>query len=199
MGGLEAVADSLGEGAMPPPTSPVKIGQDKGGPWWCPCRFRVCWALYHVPGSASVNLPTFSCEVEKRTIFTARKRSLGQCNMFTPVCHSGPGGCLIPEGCLILGGVPGPGGGCLVPANGWWRPPPEGYCCGRYASYWNAFLFLFYWNNLIHVVGNLNSGRNSCIILLIVNAHESAMGQTFSTTPGYEILWFQCTSLAKSC
>ena len=30
-------------------------------------------------------------------------------------------------GCLVLG-VPG-------------RDPPNGYCCGRYASYWNAFLF----------------------------------------------------------
>ena len=25
----------------------------------------------------------------------------------------------------------------------WWRPPPprDSHCCGRYASYWNAFLF----------------------------------------------------------
>ena len=26
-------------------------------------------------------------------------------------------------------------GGCLV------ETPPDGYCCGWYASYWNAFLF----------------------------------------------------------
>ena len=43
-------------------------------------------------------------------------------------------------------GVPPPGG-CLllrVPAPwGVWRPPHDGYCCGRYASYWNAFLFDF--------------------------------------------------------
>ena len=44
----------------------------------------------------------------------------------------GPGGCLVP------GVVPGPGGvsapgGCLVETR------PDGYCCGRYASYWNAF------------------------------------------------------------
>ena len=34
------------------------------------------------------------------------------------------------------------GGGCLVP--GWGEvetPPRDGCCCGRYASYWNAFLF----------------------------------------------------------
>ena len=36
--------------------------------------------------------------------------------------------CVCPQG-----GVPGPGGA-------WWRPPPNGYCCRRYASYWNAFL-----------------------------------------------------------
>ena len=43
---------------------------------------------------------------------TARKRSLGQGNMFTPVCHSvhgrgvpGPVGCLVPGGCLVWGGA----------------------------------------------------------------------------------------------
>ena len=80
--------------------------------------------------------------------------------IFTGVCDSvhrgvsAPGGCLLPGGsapgwCLLLGvaapggrvccwGVPGPGGGA------WWRPsPPDGCCCGRYASYWNAFLFSY--------------------------------------------------------
>ena len=55
----------------------------------------------------------------------------------------GPGGGLVP-------GVPGPGGG-LVRGEGVWsgrglclvETPPNGYCCGRYASYWNAFLFIF--------------------------------------------------------
>ena len=56
-----------------------------------------------------------------------------------------PGGCLGLGGCLVPGGS-GPGGG--VPAPGGSGPegvpggdPPDGYCCGRYASYWNAFLF----------------------------------------------------------
>ena len=49
------------------------------------------------------------------------------------------GGCLVPEGvsalggCLLLGGVCSRGV-CLMET-------PHGYCCGRYASYWNAFLF----------------------------------------------------------
>ena len=31
----------------------------------------------------------------------------------------------------------------VYPSMYWSRPPqsPDGYCCGRYASYWNAFLF----------------------------------------------------------
>ena len=72
------------------------------------------------------------------------------------------GGVLGPGG-SARGGVPGPGGfgsrggwpvpggllpgRCLVPGGSGPRgvpggdPPPDGYCCGRYASYWNAFLF----------------------------------------------------------
>ena len=60
---------------------------------------------------------------------------------------SGSGGCLVPGGCLVLGGVPGPGGGVPAPGGlvllgGPGGDPPDGYCCGRYASYWNAFLFI---------------------------------------------------------
>ena len=69
-------------------------------------------------------------------IIIARKRSLGQGNMFTGVCLS-TGGCLLPGG-HGPGGVHGPRG---EPGG---DPPPDGYCCGRYASYWNAFLFLEY-------------------------------------------------------
>ena len=93
-------------------------------------------------------------------IFTARKRSCGKVMflrvsmiLFTiQVCSRGvpgPGGCLVPGGsawswggCLVLGGS-APGGtwsrGCLLQGGAWWRPP-DGYCCGRYTSYWNAFL-----------------------------------------------------------
>ena len=69
--------------------------------------------------------------------------------MFTPVYHSvhGGGGGSGPEG------VPGPGGGgCLVPSGVPGGDPPDGYCCGRYASYWNAFLF-FYWSDHISTAG----------------------------------------------
>ena len=69
----------------------------------------------------------------------------------------GPGG-MVSGGYLVPGVVPGPGWG--VPGSGWggtwsWvagclvlgglpggEPPRDGYCCGRYASYWNAFLLV---------------------------------------------------------
>ena len=57
----------------------------------------------------------------------------------------------------MLGGVPAPrgllwggacsGGACSrgVPALGWGvETPHDDYCCGRYTSYWNAFLFCFF-------------------------------------------------------
>ena len=44
------------------------------------------------------------------------------------------GGGLLPGGLLS--------GGCLVP-GGLCGALWDGYCCGQYASYWNAFLFIF--------------------------------------------------------
>ena len=108
-------------------------------------------------------------EVNTRSnlIFTARKRSLGQGNIFTPVCHSVHrgggllGGCLVQGGSalgggdLLLGGGAWPGGGVLLwggSARGGGVPgprgclvetSPDGYCCRQYASYWNAFLLRF--------------------------------------------------------
>ena len=46
---------------------------------------------------------------------------------------SAPRGCVCSRGCLLLGGFCSQGG-CLV------ETPRDGHCCGRYASYWNAFL-----------------------------------------------------------
>ena len=84
-------------------------------------------------------------------LVTTRKRSLGQGNIFTPVCHS-----------VYRGGVPGyplPRAGTPPtppPAgtppgrytSGRYTPPPGSSACweiratsGWYASYWNAFLF----------------------------------------------------------
>ena len=79
--------------------------------------------------------------------------SRGVCSgVCSSVCSGGggvPGGDEAPTpapGGVWSGRVPAPRGsvcsrGCLL----WGVPggdPPNGYCCGRYASYWNAFLFL---------------------------------------------------------
>ena len=54
-----------------------------------------------------------------------------------------------------LGGSPGPHpggvsrptpGGCIPACTEADPPPPDGYCCGRYASYWNAFLFQYFFS-----------------------------------------------------
>ena len=66
-------------------------------------------------------------------------------NVFTSVCQE-----FCPQGaggCLPGGGCPGPGSGVCVSQYALRQTPPplpaDGYCCGRYASYWNAFLLLF--------------------------------------------------------
>ena len=76
--------------------------------------------------------------------------------VFIRVCDSVYRGGAIPAciaggipACLAAGGVcsrgSAPGGACSggVCSGGCGDPPPkaDGYCCGRYASYWNAFLF----------------------------------------------------------
>ena len=91
-------------------------------------------------------------------IITARKRSLGQGNVFTGMCHSfcpqgrvGFPACItgyMTGGCLPPGGSASSrwGGGGLHPGA---DPPPPRYMgyyeiwsiSGQYASYWNAFLF----------------------------------------------------------
>ena len=115
-------------------------------------------------------------------IITARKRSLGQGNIFAPVCHSVHRGglpqCMLgypplsrrpplprrppcqgdppaketplprrpPLQAHTQGGNWG-GSGPGPHPRGKFRgirtsPPPDDYCCGRYLSYWNAFLLL---------------------------------------------------------
>ena len=57
------------------------------------------------------------------------------------LCNRSPGG-LFWGGACSQGGVCSRGG--WYPSMYWGNPPPpgrDGYCCGRYASHWNAFLF----------------------------------------------------------
>ena len=98
------------------------------------------------------------------SIVTARKRSLGQGNIFIPVCHSvHRGACVVGGGggplarvvaggaCVVAGGgVYGCQGACVVAGGACLVAGGGGACVGydeirsmsgRYASYWNAFLF----------------------------------------------------------
>ena len=92
-------------------------------------------------------------------IITARKRSFGQGNIFTPVCHSVHRRGMVSQhalqrwvcaiqACLAAGGGGACSGGGVPGLGGLLETPLDGYCCGRYASYWNAFLFMesIWWN-----------------------------------------------------
>ena len=63
------------------------------------------------------------------------------------------GGCLLPGRVPAHRGVLVPGGACsggacsggvgvLAPGGVPGGDPPNGYCCGRYVSYWNTFLLI---------------------------------------------------------
>ena len=68
---------------------------------------------------------------------------MGQGNIFIGVCQEFCSqGCLLPGGAWSRGGVCSGGG--TGPRGVYGGDPPDGYCCGRYASYWNAFLSQFY-------------------------------------------------------
>ena len=82
-------------------------------------------------------------------IFTARKRSLGQGNIFAPVCHSVHSGGGVPRQVPPGQGTP-PGPGTPPRARYTpqtrYTPGSSAYweiraTSGRYASYWNAFLY----------------------------------------------------------
>ena len=95
------------------------------------------------------------CTLSYPLLITARKRSLGQGNLFTPVCHSvhrgrgsaqtpwmqTPPGCRAPE--LSRSPKLGRPPRCR-PTRSWAEPPDADpllrSTSGRYASYWNAYL-----------------------------------------------------------
>ena len=85
----------------------------------------------------------------RKPVITARKQSLGQGNVFTSICYS------VHQGSGVVGSASKGAGSasrgrvciqevCIQGAG--WADPPNGYygirpTSGRYASYWNAFLF----------------------------------------------------------
>ena len=157
-----------------------------------------------------------TCVLSTISFITARKRSLGQGNIFSRLCQEfctlggwypsmhcrwypsmpcrSPGVVSqhalqvskpTPKGKLsglawdhtqgvsrpTPGGSPGPHPGGVsrptprgYPSMHWGRPPQaDSYCCGWYASYWNAFLFsCCFWQTFCQIVGlcPLNCGKS---------------------------------------
>ena len=77
------------------------------------------WSPTHPTTTANMNLSVVRNISNIFGIFTARKRSLGQGYMFTGVCLSTGGGCLV-------GGMPGPGGLLWGDACSGGMPAPRG-------------------------------------------------------------------------
>ena len=111
-------------------------------------------------------------------IFTTRKRKLlSLCFSAWLSVHKGvhapggsaPGGCLLGGGACSGKGVPAlggllPGGTC---SGGCGDTPRDGYCCGRYASYWNAFLLTIHTNQEINfqIPHDVNIETRVCMFL----------------------------------
>ena len=78
--------------------------------------------------------------------------------VFTRVCHS------------VRGGV------CL---SAWWdtpqeqTPPRDGHCCGRYASYWNAFLFQMKWNKTVSKILVFICGKETSNVAQLIKSFDS--------------------------
>ena len=128
-------------------------------------------------------------------IFTARKRSLRRLGyVFTRVCLSG--GCLLLGGTCSRWGVPAPGG-CPLPGGvcsgvGVVETPRDGYCCGRYASYWNAFLFIYLFISFLPVLYDVlvlgpspyfSALRSQTHSNLLLSTRRIYMKQLISTSP----------------
>ena len=47
-------------------------------------------------------------------------------------------------------------------------PQADGYCCGRYASYWNAFLFTVHLNQPIFQIGSIMLQMSRFVVLLLL-------------------------------
>ena len=91
-------------------------------------------------------------------------------------------------GCLVRGvwfGGDGPGG-CLVWEGVWSRgvpggdTPRDGYCCRRYASYWNAFLFLSC-NDVAAFMNEVSLLISTAVLILSFNVltYESSFDSFF--------------------
>ena len=91
--------------------------------------------------------------------------------------ESGPRGVPGPGGGAWSWGVPGPRGVPSLRGTGSGGPggdPPDGYCCGRYASYWNAFLLFFILrvslneSNISNIGCGFTSERDQTVIMKVI-------------------------------
>ena len=90
------------------------------------------------------------------------------------------------------GGSPGPHPGGCIPACTEADPPTDSYCCGQYASYWNAFLSSFFlfiftaqlWDKIVldggchYCVGSLTRAQISFTKMVFISADDFSLVAT---------------------
>ena len=153
-----------------------------------PCSFVLF--ISGVPSAYHCVISLILSNHSKKFIFTARKRSLGQDNVFTPVCHSVHRGCLHPGGSAYRGDLH-PGASCIW--EGWTdpRPPSDamgyGQQCIRYASYWNALFFIL---RYVHHC-NSHNGQNKIITDRYSQFLRGFLSEYFFSPPNILIIGLQ--------
>ena len=141
----------------PPKKVHIPLGISGTTPKGDTCSSTGVWGTTGVPGVNEflVAIPVFwfiigvlgTANAMKNECFWCVEHYAGLYHWLLPPENEVWGKVIFSQACVknsVHMGVPAPGGllpggaclgGCLV------ETPQDGYCCGRYASYWNAFLF----------------------------------------------------------
>ena len=92
-----------------------------------------------------------------------------------------------------LGGSPGPHPGGVLSQHALKQTPPDSYCCGQYASYWNAFLFCFFVFGRTNTSSFLNKlfcrGCSVIMALWSCDKHTQLLGDLFEKKNPWNCGW----------
>ena len=122
--------------------------------------------------------------VDTRLLYYRPQTKLQKGYVFTPVSHSihrrggllgvCPSACWdTPPGRYHPGQTPRTDTPCADTPRGR-HPPADGYCCGRYASYWNTFLLFFNCCNLFSNDNVLFCEKSPFVCYLVTRIHYVA-------------------------
>ena len=74
----------------------------------------------------------------------------------------------------------------VYPSMHWGRPSLDSHCCGRYASYWNAFLLQSYLHSLCNLANTMIFRRWLCGPLCVLTLSAFEVSSWYSGWPEWE-------------